>query len=209
MYDEPINCTGKFFTAEYFVCWVNTSRKTHKNRSYIFLTIWRRCRDQTSVMEVQVTNGDHVEPRSNEKVEVRPTIIAEHSRWAASGAFNAPWINASQRHLPPAAFLRVKRVQPPSPSIHSYHSFPVATIYAPTFYRFTYLSSYRANFPTIFLSLSLSLSPSPCFTKVSRFNRSNASSETWFRGSGNFSSMTNFFANEEERFARTYLGECK
>lgn len=69
--------------------------------------------------------GDHVEPWSNEKVEVRPTIIAEHSRWAASGAFNAPWINASQRHLPPTAFLRVKHIP-----IHFYHSFLVATIYA-------------------------------------------------------------------------------
>lgn len=86
-----------------------------------------------------MTNGDPDELWSNEKVEVRPAIIAEHSRWAehrgegveeeeeeGGCAFNAPWINASHRHLPPTAFLRVKHAYP---SIHPYHSFHVATIY--------------------------------------------------------------------------------
>lgn len=54
-------------------------------------------------------------------------------------AFNAPWINASHRHLPPTAFLRVKHAYP---SIHPYHSFHVATIYTLPFHRHAYLLPY-------------------------------------------------------------------
>lgn len=90
-------------------------KNSGKPDNRIFSTIWYEIK--------RVTNGDPCDDElwSNEKVEVRPAIIAEHSRWAASrgggGAFNAPWINASHRHLPPTAFLRVKHAYPSIPPL--------------------------------------------------------------------------------------------
>lgn len=68
------------------------------------------------------------------------SIERERGRGRGRGrAFNAPWINASHRHLPPTAFLRVKHAYP---SIHPYHSFHVATIYTLPFHRHAYLLPY-------------------------------------------------------------------